>query len=263
MTSPGKDTSTTEDRSFAESLLALKRQGCSVLVVGTVPENVHAHACERLLGDSEAETRRRLIVRGESTDRVGMAVADDPSTRVIEHPISARAGAVETGDAGTEAIDPGTIGPDGGPEAGVSIDGDGESGAAAPLAAHGLAALREEVLTAIEAVAASVDGLSAAELRVCLDSLVALVDAHDHGAVTRLLRPVFDAVRAENGMVHGHLPVARDAGVVETLEPLFDAVVALRVEAGRPQQRWRLREGPSSAWLPLRSPRGDTRGGSR
>ena len=53
-------------------------------------------------------------------------------------------------------------------------------------------------------------------------------------------------------MGHYHLPVAPDAEVIRLIEPLFDAVIQLRVDANGPQQRWKLTDGSGSTdGLPL------------
>lgn len=261
MSSSGGDPSTDRAASFAEALPPLKQRGCSVLVVGTVPGEVHEHACERLLGDDTAETRRRLTVRASHEEGLGIRVADESesSARMIEHDVNARApavGAEGAAEADTTGIgETGPVGPseaDAPPGAGAESEEAGRD--------RGVVGLGERVATAVGEIEATAGGLSPAELRVCFDSLLALVDAHDHETVTRLLRPVFAAVRDVCGMAHCHLPVARDAEVVDALAPEFDAVVELGVELGCPRQRWHLRDGPSSEWLPLASPTADTRG---
>lgn len=260
MSSPGSDTG-----SFAEALPALKQRGCSVLLVGAVPDSVHKRACQQLLGDDTAETRRRLLVRPESEEGVGIAAITDAdsSMRVIEHDLSTRESVVEV-DGCPEAAGPemgesepnGLSGRPSPSEIGAASRFEGDEG-------REFSELQNRISAAIAEIEASAGTLSPAELRVCFAPVLSLGAAHSHEAVARLLRLVFAEVRGVRGMGHCHLPVAHDAEVVDALYPLFDAVVDLRVESDNLQERWHLNDGPSSEWLPLPSSTTDMRGDSQ
>jgi hypothetical protein len=113
-----------------------------------------------------------------------------------------------------------------------------------------LAELGDAIEAEIDAIEAESDGLAPAELRVCLDSLTPLLDAHDREAIIRFLDRATTRVKRAHGMCHVHLPAPRDWEAVTALEEPFDAIVELRVEQGRIQQRWQLRDADvTSEWF--------------
>lgn len=113
--------------------------------------------------------------------------------------------------------------------------------------------LGTELSAAITEAAAAVD--EAAAFRLCVDSLLPLVDATDDRQVFRLLHPVLAESRRASAMAHVHLPVERSDRLVGLYRALFDAVVELRVRDGLADQRWHLADADvTTEWLPIRHP---------
>ena len=107
----------------------------------------------------------------------------------------------------------------------------------------------EEIVESFEANAGD---LSPAELRLCFDSVTPLVAGNDYRDVRRFLLGLTETVERVDGMAHYHLPADYDSETVETLEPLFDAVVEVRRDEGELEQRWHLRDPDiTTDWLPL------------
>lgn len=213
---------------FSEFLGELKRRGSMLLLVGPAQHTALSRACSRLLGES-TETRRPLFVRTGSSncahDAAGsLSVAPGEAAREIRYRTATRSAAVAaSGDGRLPAR---------------TVDGD-------------LDDLLSEMQTEIDAVRATAGELEPAELRVCVDSLDALLATHDDERVFRFLHGLSGSVRDAGAMCHVHLPADVDAEPVETLKPLFDAVVEIRA-VGRPQQRWHVPdEGFTTGWLSL------------
>ncbi|MFC7154893.1 hypothetical protein ACFQPA_05415 [Halomarina halobia] len=219
---------------FAQALAAMKRQGSSLLVVGSACGRSHLSACRRLLGEDGDGERRRVVV-----------LTDGPPELDVRVPSGDR----EEGEFELFDRRPAT-----------------RSVAAATTASPGLpptlGTLEAEVRGTIDEFDAAADGLESAELRVCIDSLRPLLEGYDEDDVVSFLDGVIDATLDANGMCHAHLPVDPDNGVVERLKPLFDATIELRElhipsENGETprtatEQRWHLHEEDiSTDWLPL------------
>ena len=214
---------------FATALSELKRRGATLLVVGAVPEELHAYASDRLLGDDGpgVDVRRRLLVT--SSDRVqepfGASLVDPTVDRAVIYETTKRSAAVAASD-GRHPIARTTVGDLG--ELGAAIE-------------------RE-----IDALDREADGVAPAELRVRLDSIDALYDAHRDDRLFRFLHLFTHAIRRRRGIGHVHLRRDRTTRFVRTFEPLFDVVVELRATRAGPRQRWHLRdEDISSDWFPL------------
>lgn len=211
---------------FTEFLAELKERGSLLLLVGPAQHTAVSRACSRLLGES-AETRRPLFVRagGACSHRVPQSASTPgESARVLHYRTATRGAAAASQPGGRVDV--------------RTVDGD-------------LDALLDEVQTEFDRVDAAAGGLDPAELRVCLDSLDALLATHDEDRVFRFLHGLSGSVRDSRAMCHVHLPTGVDADPVDVMEPLFDAVVEVR-DAGRPQQRWRVPdEGFSTGWLAL------------
>lgn len=206
---------------FARALSDLRQQGSALLVVGHVPCDIHGKACSRMLGDPESGPRRRLFV---ATDR-------DPADFDDRIPDAAGIGA-DTTRILAPAVDGRSAAPHDPPaETAIPVT---------RLDDASLSALGRAITGAIMEFDDLADGLAPAELRLCFDSLSPLVDAYDRETVFRFLHPLTHLVRRKHGIAHFHLPVERDAELVRLLEPLFDAIVELRVPNGNPQQRWHL-----------------------
>lgn len=253
------DVSDTESAlSLARILRSLKRHGSNLLVVGLTSDEGYGRVCGRMLGDDTAGPRRRLLVV-TGADSTGVAErarhAQRPpagTARYITYSASARSASDEQSQSphepGDERTDEG-YGGDGSESRGEN-GGDEETLASRHVEAGQLVDLGDAIVAEIDAIEAENDGLVPAELRVCLDSLTPLLDAHGRDAVTRFLDRVTTRVKAAHGMGHVHLPVARDWDAVADFEGSFDAVVELRVERGRTQQRWHLREANvTSDWF--------------
>ena len=233
MEESGDEDGTFESRmAFVRTLSALKREGSVLLVVGNVPDEVHTAACRRMLGDSP-KSRRRLFVETDTicTDAVDRLPAHGArslagTARRITNPSYTRSAAA--GEAAESPI----------PETTVENT---------KLSDLGVAISRE-----IEALERASGGFDPAEFRLCFDSLAPLVDEHDDEPVFRFLHVLSGLVHEVDGQAHFHLPLDPESPLVRTIEPLFDAVVELGIECGRPRQRWHLRDaGLSSEWLPL------------
>lgn len=212
---------------FSEFLVELKRRGSMLLLVGPAQHTARSRACSRLLGES-TDTRRPLFVRagaaGCAHDAGAPSQPPGEEPRTVRYRTATRSAAATTSGGGR-------------------------------LPAQVVGGDLDDLLSAthreIEAVRADADGLDPAELRVCVDSLDALLATHDEERVFRFLHGLSGSVRDAGAMCHVHLPTSVDAEPVETLEPLFDAVVEIRA-VGRPQQRWHVPdEGFSTGWLSL------------
>ncbi|WP_120242826.1 DUF7504 family protein [Halopiger aswanensis] len=216
---------------FLRTLPALKRDGSNVLVVGEDVTAVHEVACRQLCGCGDGNhddgnesvtgrSRYRVLVT-DRADRPSHDPAPDGTVRWIEYAPDA----------------------DGEP----SVDDTQYAGCSDRLEALGL-----EIIETIDELDAAADGLSPAELRVCIDSPMPLLRRYGAERVFRLLHMTTAAIEHVNGMGHVHLPLARTHETVALLEPLFDAVVELRERAGSYEQRWRLREQRTrTEWLSL------------
>jgi hypothetical protein len=218
---PGRRTERASE--FADALARLRRDGGALLVVGATPDTTHQHACSRMLGSSK---QPRVVCR---TDRTCTAGADHAGgvDRLVDLAVAARTAAADRGDA--------EVGPT--PDTG----GEPERSVAETVPEFG-----EQATDAVAGAAAD-----ASDLRVCVDSLLPLVDAVGAERVFQWYHTVAADVRAARGVCHAHLPVARDDDLVGRLEALVDATVELRLADGTPQQRWFVHGTVTSDWLPL------------
>jgi hypothetical protein len=227
---------------LARALRTLKQRGSNLLVVGLASEEELGQACRRMLGDDAAGSRRRLLVL---TDANREAVTD--RSQRVQHPPAETTRYLTYTAATRSAAD-----------SDADTDGKGRTGAGeedeTPNGRHveseELADLSAAIEAEIDAIESESGGLAPAELRVCLDSMTPLLDTYDRATIERFLGRVTTRITAARGMGHVHLPVARDWKAVADLEELFDAVVELRVERGRAQQRWHLQEADvTSDWF--------------
>ncbi|MFB6118528.1 hypothetical protein [Halosegnis sp.] len=201
---------------FTSALARLKREGSNLLVVGT-GEHAHAAVCHRLFGDDSQPRQRTYVSAGPSTSG-----PPTDATRISYTTTSRSAAAANPAPASPED----------------DIDT--------------LAALRSAIANAVAAADRAAGGLAAAEFRLCLDSLYPLLEAHSQRELFRFLRAVTNEVAAVDGMAHYHLPLAYRDEPVQTVAPLFDGVVEVRVGPEGPQQRWYVADidGPTG-WLPV------------
>jgi hypothetical protein len=220
---------------FEDALADLKRNGCAILVVGSVPPDAYHRVSRRMLGDASAgEERRRLLVvpdadRPAAVERLRESGRTDPSHAWV-----------------------------------VTCNGTARSAAASAGSSADLPAIRrvetsfvdlgEAITDSIERFRTVSGGLAPAELRVGVDALSAL-DADDTRAAFGFLHVLGAQVRRARGMAHVRLAREFDARETRTLAPLFDAVVELRLDGYRLEQRWHLDDrGVVSDWLPVDDP---------
>lgn len=216
---------------FVNSLPELRKNGCALLVVGDVPQDVHAHASRQMLGLNQREKRHRLLVLTDgdytgASRRLSKTSADFANTTsIIAHKPQSRSA---------------TTGPH------PSLE---------PISKRELyradlgdlcLAIHEE----IEVVEERMSELNPAGLRVCLSSLLPLLGEHDSETIFRFLHLMSWRAKFSRGIIHVHLPVQRDCSNVRLFEPLFDAVIELRIQGSEIQQRWRLTDGEGmSRWM--------------
>ena len=204
---------------FREFLERLRQHGSDLLVTGEVPQRVTNRASRTLFGDNIHDRKRVLAL----TD-AGISTADehfpadvspdDPSVWLIDRGNSRRAL----------------------PQAAASI---GET--LPPLdGKNGLHELREEIVTAIGYYDDVADGVSPAELRVCVDSSNYLVDQHEPSPAQALspFHLCHHQRSARNGAL-SPLRAGRRRHSRGTVAPLFDARIELRQRNGdHPDHRW-------------------------
>ncbi|WP_254523526.1 DUF7504 family protein [Natrinema caseinilyticum] len=213
------------DVTFARTLDTLRQQGCNILLVGAEAPDAHERVCERLLGAPECDSRYRLFVRGDETQ----VSCGDPRGETTE-----RVRTIEYSTRGLET--------DGRPELESAADGGHPS--------PGMIGI--EIVEAVDELAETAGGFEPADLRICVDSLVSLLQDHDAETVFRLLHVLTSRVEQARGMAHYHLPVTQDHDAVNLFEPMFDAIVTVRSRDGCSEQQWYLREtDTTSDWLEL------------
>lgn len=235
MVSHGEDgeLTDTERREFVERLRELKQDGSSLLVVGNIPDAAAARACHWMLGDATSADRRRLFV---STDWTLPGISDRLSTPSEQLRPDATTLITWSADERSAAATPPQ--PTRTEVAPVHVESE-------RLAELGIA-ISEEIET-FEAIAGE---LAPSELRVCFDSLTALLADYETDEIFRFLHVLIGRICSVRAMAHFHLPLEYDSDPVQRLAPLFDAVIELRVVDDRVQQRWHLRdEQIRSQWL--------------
>ncbi|WP_380677184.1 DUF7504 family protein [Salinigranum sp. GCM10025319] len=234
-----------ETESFVDALAALKRRGSALLVVGAVPEEAYHTASRAMLGDANATPpRRRLLVTPSARghDVVPRLRRTGPVSPETAHVVACSDGARSVARPSTNGS-PATAGTAPPPTAGIDartthVDG-------------GLGELGEAISRAIDGFVRGSGGLDPAELRIAFDCLPSLADRLDEETLFRFVHLLTAHVRSVTGMIHVWLPQPRDARLVRLLEPLFDAIVELRVN-GVLTQRWEFRDSDvTSDWIEL------------
>ncbi|WP_306055231.1 DUF7504 family protein [Natronococcus wangiae] len=216
------------DDAFIEELSRLKRQGASVLVVGSTRASQQTETCRRLLGQAIERPRRRILVSttgetGPISDVVSEQTADRLS--VITHDVQTRS-ATASESSPTLPI------------------------AETPTRTETLVDLGVAISSAIEAFDTAADGLEPSELRIGVDSLLPLLEEYSREQVFRFVHLTNGRTRDADGMIHYLLPVEREADIVSVLAPLFDVIVELRERNGVRQERWTLKNGTlCSGWI--------------
>ncbi len=205
---------------FTWTLQQLKRRGCNLLLVGSVPDSVLSAASRKLFGNPHERRFRVVVLSGTTRTSVDKRLPIDDAfdeTTVVTH-------ATELSDSQR-------------PPSTVHVE-------------DGVPELSTEISRAITSFETD-DGLQPGELRVGFDSLESLFEQYDPAVVEQFLGIVTGQIRGANGMGHFVLPHEYDHELVDDLAPLFDAVIEYRVE-GDGQERWHF---PSrdlhSPWLPL------------
>jgi hypothetical protein len=203
-----------------EALSELKQRGSASLVVGTVPHESYVAVSRGMLGDRE-RPRRRLVVTPE-TDR------ETAVQRLRETGPLDRAHAAVVTCNGTARSAAGTAADDDGPPV-RRVDGS-------------LADVGGAITDAIDRFEAASGGFDPAELRVGIDPLPDRFGGYDGPDAFAFLHAVTAQVRRADGMGHVRVPRDRDDPAVRTLAPLFDALLELRLDGHRLEQRWHLRD---------------------
>lgn len=229
---PRPDASSYEETTaLIQELDALKQRGSNLLVVGSRMPAAHEAACRQFLGETTTATatRRRLFVLADPctpvAERLPAEAVSADRHSVLRYEVASRS-AAETPSGAT-------------PPRERRVEG-------------GLGSLGTAVSKAIAEFEASSSGLTPAELRLCFDSLSPLLSEYDSESMFRFLHLLTHRVRSVDGMAHYHLATERDNRFVSLLEPLFDAVVELRLCDGALHQRWWLRDSDlATGWLQL------------
>lgn len=218
---------------FSSELTTLKEDGCALLVTGALPLKDHRRAARHMLGNNGSTARHCLLVY---TNTDPLTVDDSFHTTCTDH----------GGDSLILNATPHSR----------TITAHLEATPPLPeisLPPHDLGELILAISETITAISHRQQprGLSPAALRVWIDSLSPLLQQSEE-RVMAFLSLLSDRISSVDGMGIVHLNVEPDAEIVETVEPVFDAVVELRIEEGQLQQRWRLRESNLvTGWIPL------------
>lgn len=217
---------------FTQALSELKEEGSALLVVGTVPDEKFGEVTSALLGHADGGPRRRLFVTTE--DKVQEIRSRIPDADVL--PVSQSVRVVALGDVARS-----TAATQGSGNNTIKID---------RIDIDEFDSLAETILSKIEEFEQLAAGFEPAELRVSVDSLTTLIDAHGREPVFRMLHLLNHIIREKQGMAHYHLPVEHGSGIVRMFSPLFDAVIELRLKDDQLEQRWHLQDPEiTSDWV--------------
>lgn len=230
-----------DDERFSERLSTLKRQGASVLVVGSVRTTSRRNVWRRLLGRATAQPRRRILVSttGDS-DTLDLSQLDE--TGLNSSTVERVRYAAQTRSATATAPETGPESPSAGPQPTNDV----------PTSATTLTELGVAISSAVETFDAEANGLEPAQLRIGVDSLVPLLEEYGTGRIFKFVHLTNARAREADGMVQYHLPTDRDADVVTVLEPLFDIVVELRECSDGFQERWSITDSDhDSGWISI------------
>ena len=220
---------------FSNGLSQLKRQGASVLVVGSVRPAQRRNLCRRLLGQATAESRRRVLVsttgtRHDASELLEGISGSQATNTLIRYATQARGAAVSAGDSNTAPIAPSTDD--------------------SPVTTTTLAELGIEISKAIETFDAESNGLAPAEIRVGVESLLPLLEEYGTEQVFKFLHLTNGRAKTVDGMIHYHLSMDSDSDTTSVLAPLFDIIIELREQNGVPQERWSIADGElHSGWV--------------
>lgn len=209
---------------FEAALTELRRSGSAFLVAGAVPDRVHRQTCDELLGPAGDE---RLFVRVGTG--AGSASGPADGDRVLELDAASRSAAATDAPTGGGAV--------------AGEPGGGTTAVVPTLSSAG---------AAFEAELAALDTTADRGPRVCVESVLPLVETSGEEQAFRFLHLVTSRVRRLGGTCHLHLPLAADSELTGTMAALVDTTVELRLADDHPEQRWHIHEaGIRSDWLPL------------
>lgn len=205
-----------------EALSELKRRGSVSLVVGSVPHESYVRVSQCMLGESDGGRQRRRLLVVPERDRESAVrrlrttgPLDDTYAAVVACNGTARGAAA--GATPTDEDRPSVR----------RVDG-------------GLDDLGVAITDVVERFEAASGGLAPAELRVGVDPLPDRLAAGATPAAFGFLHAFTHQVRRAGGMGHVRLARERDDTAVRTLAPLFDALLELRLDGRRLEQRWHL-----------------------
>lgn len=223
--STGRDWTAAPD-DFADALDDLKSSGCTLLVVESSGGDASTTGCDRMLGATEYEDRRRLFVETDAAASSQLAAAGrdpDAEERVVRYDTTAR-----------------------GASAAVSTDGRGPK----TTTATDLPGLAREAEDAAGELAPA-SGFAPGQFRVCVDAVGDMFAAADTAAVVSFVDRLGDLVSEHDGMGHVHVDRHVPSIAAEALLPQFDAVVEL-ADDDAPRHRWHIpAESMSTEWLEL------------
>lgn len=230
-----------QTQSIPQLLDEYKQTGCTLLLVGDVPDDVLNTVSGNLLGDPELQPRTRvfgLFDRSEQTvhDRLDHAGYGRTPTRVVTTTDTARHTCHPEADGGTTSSPSDTYIPD------RSLE-----------VSHATADDLTAVATMLDnQIADANSNYDASELRVCIDSLRPVLDTYATAAVDSFLDTMTSAITERRGMGHFVLPVSRTHDAVTQISDHFDILVPLRSANGTAEQRWEFpAEGRETDWLEL------------
>lgn len=222
---------------FRRELTRLRHDGAALLIVGDAVD-AHRGFCHQVLQRETVSRRVFVDTDASTTYRPGQP---GPRPRGTDDAYVQFGAETRSASATTTVADDDSVGT-------TAADDDAPATHVSTLVELG-----EQLSADITEAAAAVD--EPAALRLCIDSLLPLVDATDDRQVFRLLHLVLDESRRASAMAHVHLPVEPSAFPVALYQPLFDAVVELRVRDGLAEQRWRLDDADvTTEWLPIKYP---------
>jgi hypothetical protein len=205
---------------FTRTLHQLKRRGCNLLLVGSVPDSVLSAGSRKLFGDPEERRFRVVVLSGTPRttvyERLSVTTLDETAT-VIFHDAQTALPNIESPV--------------------VHVD----------TGIRDLTSAISETITSFDVSG----GFRPGELRFGLDSLGSMLTRYDPTLVRQFLGVVGGQIRGANGMGHYVLPRPYDHELVCVLAPLFDGIIEYRVDAGR-EERWHFpHRDLHSPWLPL------------
>jgi hypothetical protein len=221
---------------FVDPLAELKQSGSNLLVIGSIPNELHHTICEQMLGHSPDTPRCRVVVFSDADDQ---SARDDISTL-----ISSSSTPLYTINTASQPL-----------TAFRESDTGSEEVARADITDDRLNDLKTVIIETIDQLEAAHNGFTPAELRVCFSMHLRLFDNYEKEHVSSVIDSVTHRIQQSNGMGHFHLSSPSEQQFRSYLAPCFDGVVKLDSKDGAPYQRWHLRDSDAtSEWLPVDNP---------